>query len=401
MLCIVKDFSDEILMKIFSFLDSEDILSTLTVHEKFQRLAFDESLWRGHRQFEKINLSSKLVPLALIEELFEHGTKYICLDGATILNKITIRNEDGSKKVVHNFGEKKENLPQYDTVKFLDLSHVRFKANSGEIPSETTNRYLSRVLVMCPSLKKLSLQGLRISNQIFTHYISAKKTLTHLNLFACSGLVWSDIQTIVVRCNGLIELNLGNCKLSPSHTWANGLKTDVNLESICANLPCNMQKLSLCNLEINDEAVQKLVNRCPNLIELDLYGHRNENLTGKSATSIIQVLSHSLVKLAIPCLAEETKPLELASMPKLQCLWMPGLSNRRRKILKKQVPHLKINESEIDDLLSKTIASPREMYLSHQGFWQLPCSVTNYNTVKSILSEVDEKWTHLGDLESS
>ena len=34
-----------------------------------------------------------------------------------------------------------------------------------------------------------------------------------------SGLVWSDIQTIVVRCNGLIELNLGNCKLSPSHTW--------------------------------------------------------------------------------------------------------------------------------------------------------------------------------------
>ena len=401
MLSIVKDFSDEILMKIFSFLDSEDILSTLTVHEKFHRLAFDDSLWRGTRQFDKINLSRKLVPSALIEELFEHGTKYLCLDGATILNKITIRNEDGSEKIVHNFGEKKEDLPQYDSIKFLDLSHVRFKANSGEIPSETTNRYLSRILVMCPSLKKLSLQGLRISNQIFTHYISAKQTLTHLNLFACSGLVWSDIQTIVVRCDGLIELNLGNCKLSPSHNWANGRRTDVNLESVCANLPCNMQKLSLCNLEINDEAVQKLVNRCPNLIELDLYGHRNDNLTGKSATSIIKVLSHSLVKLAIPCLAEETKPLELASMPKLQCLWMPGLSNRRRKILKKQVPHLKINESDIEDLLSRTIASPREIYLSHQGFWQLPCSVTNYNTVKSILSEVDKKWNHLGDLESS
>ena len=264
MLSIVKDFSDEILMKIFSFLDSEDILSTLTVHEKFHRLAFDDSLWRGTRQFDKINLSRKLVPSALIEELFEHGTKYLCLDGATILNKITIRNEDGSEKIVHNFGEKKEDLPQYDSIKFLDLSHVRFKANSGEIPSETTNRYLSRILFMCPSLKKLSLQGLRISNQIFTHYISAKQTLTHLNLFACSGLVWSDIQKIVVRCDGLIELNLGNCKLSPSHNWANGRRTDVNLESVCANLPCNMQKLSLCNLEINDEAVQKLVNRCPN-----------------------------------------------------------------------------------------------------------------------------------------
>ena len=100
------------------------------------------------------------------------------------------RNEDGSENVVHNFGEKKENLPQYNSIKFLDLSHVRFKANSEEIPSETRNRYLSRILVMCPSLKKLSLQGLRISNQIFTHYISAKKTLTHLNLFACSGIIF-------------------------------------------------------------------------------------------------------------------------------------------------------------------------------------------------------------------
>ena len=99
------------------------------------------------------------------------------------------RNEDGSEKIKHNFGEKKENLPRYDSIKFLDLSHVRFKANSEETPSETTNRYLSRLLVMCPSLKKLSLQGLRISNQIFTHYISAKKTLTHLNLFACSGII--------------------------------------------------------------------------------------------------------------------------------------------------------------------------------------------------------------------
>ena len=52
-----------------------------------------------------------------------------------------------------------------------------------------------------------------------------------------------------------------------------------------------------------------IFSRCPNMTELDLYGHRNEDLTGKAANSIIQVLSHSLVKLAIPCLAEETKPL--------------------------------------------------------------------------------------------
>ena len=37
------------------------------------------------------------------------------------------RNKDGSEKIKHHFGEKKENLPQYDSIKFLDLSHVRFK----------------------------------------------------------------------------------------------------------------------------------------------------------------------------------------------------------------------------------------------------------------------------------
>ena len=86
-------------------------------------------------------------------------------------------------------------------------------------------------------------------------------------------------------------------------------------------------------------------------------------------------------------------------MPKLKFLWMPGLSNRRRKILKKQVPHLKINEE--DEFLSKTIASPREYYSSHQGLWEIPCDIINYHTIKSKLSEVDEKWTHLGDLEPS
>ena len=32
---------------------------------------------------------------------------------------------------------------------------------------------------------------------------------------------------------------------------------------------------------------------------------------------------------------------------------------------------------------------------------KVPFIVTNYNTIKSTLSEVDEKWSHLGDLESS
>ena len=84
---ITEDFSDEILLKIFSFLNSDDLLTLLSVNKKFNRLTFDDSLWRGHRQFDKINLSGKEVPLTLIQEFFEHGTKYICLEGAIILTR--------------------------------------------------------------------------------------------------------------------------------------------------------------------------------------------------------------------------------------------------------------------------------------------------------------------------
>ena len=90
---------------------------------------------------------------------------------------------------------------------------------------------------------------------------------------------------------------------------------------------------------------------------------------------------------------------ELASMPKLKCLWMTGLSSRRSKILKKQIPHLLINE--ISNLLSSTIASPRETYSKDQGFWEVPSTVLNYNSVKEKLSEVNKKWSHLGELKSS
>jgi len=393
----ILDFSDEILLKIFSFLGSEDIVSCVPVHEKFHRIAYDDALWRGDRQFGKVNLAGKKVPLGLVQELFNHGTKFLNLEGATIFTQIGIKNPDGSKNDLH-FGGIVE-FQSNPSVKYLDLSHLKFSSQKGEKASETRARYLTRLLSMCPNLTKLSLQGLRIFDRTFNHFLSEKQCLTHLNLFSCSGLVWSDVQTIVVRCRRLIELNLGNCTISPSHHWIDGFKNKADLETVCDHLPKNMQKISLSNLEVNDAAVKKLVNRCQNLIELDLYGPPNERLTGKTAQCIIEGLSHSLVKLALPCIAEETKPLELASMPKLKCLWMTGLSRRRRKILKKQIPHLLINETS--NLLSNTIASPRDTYLKDQGLWEVPSTILNYNSVKEKLSEVNKKWSHLGDLETS
>ena len=84
---IEEDFSDEIILKIFSYLSTEDIITCSTVHEKFHRIAFDESVWRAHRKFDKINLAGKFVPLGLVQLLFKLGTKFLSLEGATILTE--------------------------------------------------------------------------------------------------------------------------------------------------------------------------------------------------------------------------------------------------------------------------------------------------------------------------
>ena len=148
-----------------------------------------------------------------------------------------------------------------DSVKYLDLSHLQCRPNKRETQSEALNICLKRILSTCTCLTKLSLQGLRIFDRTFTQYISETESLTHLNLFSCSGLVWSDIRIIVLTCGELIELNLGNCKIAKSYHWEGETQKEANLETVCNCLPKEMLKLSLSNQDINDAVVKTLVNR--------------------------------------------------------------------------------------------------------------------------------------------
>ena len=75
------------------------------------------------------------------------------------------------------------------------------------------------------------------------------------------GLNQTFLLPLVVKCRMLIEFNLGNCTISPSHHWIDGSKNKADLETVCDRLPNEMQKISLSNLEVNDAAVKNLVNR--------------------------------------------------------------------------------------------------------------------------------------------
>ena len=80
----------------------------------------------------------------------------------------------------------------------------------------------------------------------------------------------------------------------------------------------NIQKLSLSHLNVTDDNVKTLVQRCDKLTELDL---QNTSITGQAVTYIIENLSQTLTRILLPDQIDIGIVLQLGSMPKLKYLW--------------------------------------------------------------------------------
>ena len=83
----------------------------------------------------------------------------------------------------------------------------------------------------------------------------------------------------------------------------------------------NIQKLSLSHLNVTDDNVKILVQRCDKLTELDL---QNTSITGQAVTYIIENLSQTLTRILLPDQIDISIVLQLGSMPKLKYLWYYG-----------------------------------------------------------------------------
>ena len=57
--------------------------------------------------------------------------------------------------------------------------------------------------------------------------------------------------------------------------------------------------------------------------------------------------------------------MELASMPKLEYLWVPGLSTEEENFFKFRFPHLKINDGFLT-----SIALPDQSFKRQHGLWE-------------------------------
>ena len=76
----MEKLPNEVLLKIFSYLEVQDLGRCAMVSKQFQKNAYDEVLWKKL----PINLCRKRVPNEFIQRIFERGTSYLNLHRAEI-----------------------------------------------------------------------------------------------------------------------------------------------------------------------------------------------------------------------------------------------------------------------------------------------------------------------------
>ena len=64
-------------------------------------------------------------------------------------------------------------------------------------------------------------------------------------------------------------------------------------------------------------------------------------------------------------------------MPKLEYLWVPGLSNVEEKMFKFRFPHLNINEGFLT-----SIARPDQVFKRPDGVWEKKCKQLDFFSYK-------------------
>ena len=72
----METLSNEIWLKIFSYLEVQDLNQCASVSKQFQKLAHDKVVWKKM----PINLSAKRVPIGFIQQIVERGTAYLNLN---------------------------------------------------------------------------------------------------------------------------------------------------------------------------------------------------------------------------------------------------------------------------------------------------------------------------------
>ena len=273
----LEDLPEEIILKIFSFLDRKNLFRVSLVSKQTWNISQDSSMFQ---RWLKINFYNKTLPTSLLEKVIAKGCKYLSLQHATL---------EGNLR-----------LEKRTALKYLDISNCR--SNQG-VPD--------KILASCYSLEKLCLiearlgQGnrstaLRLGSIDMNDLTSQNgQTLQVLNMINCSGLFDLDkMKPLIDNCVQLKELNLRGARI-----------TQEAINYLVTNLTPDIVGLSLQNLGnlIGDNEIKILVSRCKSLKSLDL---KNTDIGDESLMAIIENLQDTLKNLNVAGTSISSESLE-------------------------------------------------------------------------------------------
>ena len=270
----LEDLPDEIILKIFSFLDKKDLNLASLVSKRTYNISQDCSLWLT------INFYNKKLSTSLLERVLNNGCKYLSLQHAKLEGNLRLKKST--------------------SLKCLDISNC--EANQG---------VLNEIFASCYSLEKLCLIDFNLESININDMTALNgPTLQVLNMINCRGLDLDKIKPLIDNCVQLKELNLRDADI-----------TKEAVDYLVENLTPNIEQLSLGNLDhlIGDNEIKILVSRCKNLNSLYL---KKTSIGNDSLMEVIDNLKDKLVNLSVEETSISSYSLrDLKSMSKLRVIY--------------------------------------------------------------------------------
>ena len=298
----LESLPDEMLLKIFRYMNMQELLQYGQVSKRIRAICSDESLWKD------IELIQKRVKAEFIKSILDRNCEALDIRDTVI---------DGCVQL---------NRP----------SKLAYLSIKGFIYGDSTKDFIKEILNSCNSLEVLELVHTpNPSLNIVLQDLCKRngETLMVLNLAECRWISKKSAQEISNYCTQLEKITLFNIDMSQDA-----------MDCFVSGLSPNVKEVLLSlNTTMTDEQVEKLVSRCNRITDLNI--DSIPKLTDASITSVINHLKHSLETLSIVVCKGISfeKVLELKSMPKLQILNY-GLKSWHTMVLRKKLPHLKVNE---------------------------------------------------------
>ncbi|KAM4052940.1 S-phase kinase-associated protein 2 [Anomaloglossus baeobatrachus] len=318
-----ESLPDELLLAIFSYLHLSDLLLVPRVCKQWNRVSHDESLWHS------MDLTNKHMANGILGSLLTRGVVILRCPRSCIAE------------------------PLFRQVRPLRLQHVDF--SNCTVKLQTLQTIISR----CHDLRNLSLEGLELSDEIMCA-IAQNPDMLRLNLGGCSSFSPESLTQMLKSCTSLEELNLSWCDFTLDH-----------VKNAVENFPRSIRQLNLSGYRQNLEPVdvETLLQRCPDLISLDL---SDSVMITADCFPAFHPLPLQHLGLSRCYQITPASLIDLKKLVHLKTLSVFGVAtDSSLLVLMESLPHIKINGSYFS-----TIARPTTGGKKNRSIWGKKCRLS-------------------------